>query len=112
MKKSNNFWKLGWRNIFRNKRRTFLTSLVIGTSLGSIIIQNSMMEGTIKNIFQRATSSLASQAQIHGEKFLPNFDMDYPINNKKEVLSILEKDESIKNFSKRAISFKQNEPFL
>ena len=39
------FIKIGYRNIFRNKRRSLLTSIIIGLGLAAMIITDGFLSG-------------------------------------------------------------------
>ena len=46
------FIKLAWRNIFRNKRRTFIAGIAIGIGLASLIFVDALIIGMKKNMIQ------------------------------------------------------------
>ncbi|MBN1914644.1 MAG: ABC transporter permease [Parachlamydiales bacterium] len=96
------FIKLGWRNIFRNKRRSLLTGTVIGITLASLILQNSIMLGMMENIFNQATRTFLGQAQIHNKHFLDTLDIHKTIHNEADLLSFLNAQKNI-TFSRRAV---------
>ena len=97
-------FKLGRRNIFRNKRRTILTSIVIGIGLASMIFQSGLLKGMVDNIFNTAGDTFLGQGQIHQKSFLLTNDVEMTIENKDQVTSILNNDENIKAYSNRVMS--------
>ena len=59
--------KLAWRNIFRNKRRTFIAATAIGIGLAALIFVDALMIGMSENMVRTATGSFLGDAQIHRE---------------------------------------------
>ena len=47
------FIKIGYRNIFRNKRRSLLTSIIIGLGLAAMIITDGFLSGMNENMINR-----------------------------------------------------------
>lgn len=64
--------KIAWRNVRRNKRRTFLSALVIAVGLGIYIMMNSMMTGmdraNIDNLIELSTSSIKIKTMEYSEE--------------------------------------------
>lgn len=96
--------KLGWRNIFRNKRRTLLTSLVIGIGLASLMLQDALMIGMMDHIIERATGTFMGQAQIHAPGFRQGYDVEDTIHNIDDVVADLQSHPEVSAFAVRAIS--------
>ena len=63
------FIKIGYRNIFRNKRRSLLTSIIIGLGLAAMIITDGFLSGMNENMIKIITNSLVGEGQIHHPKF-------------------------------------------
>ncbi len=56
------YWKLAFRNVFRNKRRSFLTMVVIMFSVGAFIFFQSYFEGIMNDVIEdtlKATGHLS-----------------------------------------------------
>lgn len=96
--------KLGWRNIFRNKRKSALTSLVIGIGLAALIFQDALFIGMSENITARATETFLGQGQVHAQNFRRNGDVENTIKHLEETLQLMHHTEEIENFSPRTIS--------
>lgn len=96
--------KLAWRNIFRNKRRTIITSIAIGIGLASLIFTAALMEGMINNMIQSATSSFLGQAQVHGGGFRETQDVEKTVNNLGQVTAELKQDPLVTNYTLRTLS--------
>ncbi|MEA3307027.1 MAG: FtsX-like permease family protein [Elusimicrobiota bacterium] len=97
--------KLAWRNNLRNKRRTFLVSLMVGLGLAALIFVDGMSIGMADNIVKSATGTFLGHAQIHREGFRNSNDIDLAINESDRVLKELAQDEKIESFAPRALSF-------
>ena len=64
----NIFSKLAWRNVLRNKRRTFIAGTAIGIGLASLIYVDAAMIGMEVNMIDSATASFMGEGQIHHQK--------------------------------------------
>jgi ABC-type lipoprotein release transport system permease subunit len=99
------YLKMAWRNVFRNRRRTFLTGLIIGVGLAAMIFMDAWVMGMKENIITSATSSFLGQAQIHRKGYQESQENDMTIQELGTIVSILEEDTHVKNFTERAMSF-------
>ncbi len=96
--------RLGWRNIFRNKRRSLIAGVAIGVGLASLIFVDALMKGMENNMMEAATSTFLGQAEIQRRGFRGTRQTDLTIRRLSEILAKLAQDARIKNFSVRAIS--------
>jgi len=99
------YLKLAWRNLLRNKRRTFIAGTAIGIGLAALIFYDGMMIGMENNMIGTATSSFMGEAQIHADDFLETQDVELTIRNLADVASNLEKEEIVEAFTPRAMAF-------
>lgn len=99
------YLKLAWRNLLRNKRRTFIAGTAIGIGLATLIFYDGMMIGMENNMIGTATSSFMGEAQIHADDFLETQDVELTIRNFADVASNLEKEEIVEAFTPRAMAF-------
>lgn len=70
-------WKLASRNILRNKKRSFLTILLISISLTALIFTDGFMIGMSQNMIKSATRLYSGDAQIHHPDFLQTYDSEF-----------------------------------
>ncbi|MCP4584016.1 MAG: hypothetical protein GY839_20585, partial [candidate division Zixibacteria bacterium] len=77
--------KLAWRNMFRNKRRTFIAGTAIGIGLAAMILSDAFMIGMNENLIKSATKSFLGEAQIHQNEFRDTFEVEKTINNLDDV---------------------------
>ena len=68
-------WKLAWRNLWRNRVRTWLSALVIAIGLVALIFIDTMMVGMTTNMVKNATDSLMGHAQMHALGFRDEYDV-------------------------------------
>jgi putative ABC transport system permease protein len=65
-----NIFKFGWRNLTRNKRRTFLTLLAIAVGVMSVIFAKSYIQGIINNATETAIKTQAGHVRIAHKEYL------------------------------------------
>lgn len=97
--------KLAWRNIFRNKRRSFIAGTAIGIGLASLIFVDALIIGMERNMIHSATSSFLGEGQIHGEGFRKTQEVEKTINRLDWVVSNLNQETIVKHFTLRVMSF-------
>jgi ABC-type lipoprotein release transport system permease subunit len=98
------YLKLAWRNLFRNKRRTLISSLAIGLGLAALILSDGTMLGLVKVMVKLATSSFLGEAQIQTEEFRRTQDVQQVINDHRAVMSTLSQEQLVDKFSPRVLS--------
>jgi ABC-type lipoprotein release transport system permease subunit len=96
--------KLAWRNIFRNKRRTYITGTAIAIGLGALIFLDSLYIGLANNMIASATASFTGEAQIHARGFLEAQDANLTIHDLPRVEADLRQDPRVKHFTVRTLS--------
>jgi len=96
--------KLAWRNIFRNKRRTFIAGLAIGIGLAALIYTDALIKGMEKNMIDSATSSFMGEGQIHAEGFREEYDVDKTVHDAAAVIDSLKADPKVKNYAPRVMT--------
>lgn len=96
--------KLAWKNIFRNKRRTFIASIAIGIGLAALIFLDALMIGMSDILAKTATDSFLGDAQIHFKDYRDTQDVSMTIQDVDKVTSMLAKETIVHNFSRRTYS--------
>ncbi|MBN2408317.1 MAG: ABC transporter permease [Candidatus Aminicenantes bacterium] len=97
--------KLAWRNIFRNKRRTYIAGTAIGVGLATLIFTDALILGMKANMIHSATAAYSGEGQIHRQGFRTTQDVEKTINGLEDVIARLEKEDEVEAFTRRAISF-------
>ncbi|MBU0479957.1 MAG: ABC transporter permease [Proteobacteria bacterium] len=96
--------KLAWRNMFRNKRRTFLSGLAVGMGLASMIFVFGVYDGMLKSMIRTATDSFLGEGQIHALGFRDTNEVELTIKDFQGVMQSLEMEEVIERFTPRTIT--------
>ncbi len=98
------YTKLAWRNIFRNKRRTYITGTAIAIGLAALIFLDALYIGMANNMIASATASFTGEGQVHAKGFLDTQDADKTIAGLDGIEARLAKDPRIKAFTVRTLS--------
>lgn len=95
---------MAFRNIFRQKRRTLLTVLMMlgGFALSSISIAWS--EGTYSRIIDMFTRNSLGHIQIHRQGYLDKPSIYRTIDEEKKVFSVLENTQGVTAYAPRVIA--------
>lgn len=96
--------KLAWRNILRNKRRTFIAGTAIGVGLAAMIFVDALFQGMDRYMIRSATASFLGEAQIHRKGFRESFDAGFTIGRLDETLAALDASPLVRRYSVRAVS--------
>lgn len=97
-------FKLAFRNVLRNKRRTFLTALLIGVGLGVLILYDGFVQGMTEAMVRSATGSFLGEAQVHAEGFRKDRDVEKVVANWPAVSKALSQDPLVKAHAGRVIA--------
>ncbi len=62
--------RLGWRNLWRNKRRTAITLAAIGFATAILVITDALLKGMAERMVRNATDIVVGEAQAHGPGYL------------------------------------------
>ena len=94
-------FKLAWRNLFRNVRRTILTCMMLATSLAILIFVDGLMLSVTKMMVGSITGTLAGEAQIHRDGFLENLDVELVLDNPEALLETAKSDAAVEKVAPR-----------
>lgn len=64
--------RIGWRNLWRNPRRTVITSLAMAIGMVMLAFVLSIMAGMQRDMIDRGTELMLGHLQIHGEGYRPD----------------------------------------
>lgn len=96
-------FKLAFRNLFRNTRRTILTCILVSSSLIVLILVDGMVLGMIDVMVGGITHTLEGEAQVNRKGFRDNFEVDYVIENPDSILSTLDNDPDVSGAAPRIL---------
>jgi ABC-type lipoprotein release transport system permease subunit len=68
--------RLGWRNLWRNPRRSLITLAAIAAALAFLIGLIGLMEGLKDQLIGNGTLLLSGHVQIHDRAYLPDRDLN------------------------------------
>lgn len=95
--------QLAFRNLFRNGRRTFLTCLLITSSLIVIILMDGLVLGMLGVMVGGITQTLEGEAQIYKSGFRDRFDSTLYLEAPQSILMALDQDETLMSYAPRVV---------
>ena len=96
--------KLAFRNLFRNTRRTLLTSLLLALGLVALIFTDGLVNGMRKLMVDSVTTTIQGELQIHHSQFPSRMESEYYLDNVDEMTAILSADPSVSGYAVRTLS--------
>lgn len=96
--------RLAWRNLFRNKRRTFIAGTAIGIGLAAMIFVDALWEGMKENMVRTVTDTFIGEAQIHAQGFRETLEVEKTIRHRERVINSLRQEPAVKRFTVRVMS--------
>ncbi|MEO1651906.1 MAG: ABC transporter permease, partial [Bacteroidota bacterium] len=70
------YFKIAWRNIWRNKRRTLITISSITVAVALAIFMRSQQEGSYENMIENTAGSFIGYLQIHQKGYWEEQNLD------------------------------------
>lgn len=94
-----------WRNIWRNKRRTFITISSIAFAMIFSIVMQSMKEGAFDNLIKNLVGYYSGYIQIHKAGYWKEKVIENSMNDDSALLSSLQHIDGIHTIAPRLESF-------
>lgn len=69
------WWLIGWRNLGRNPRRTFITALGLAAGYFAVIFMVGFADGLKVEMIDNGTGLMTGQIQIHSPRYRPDFSL-------------------------------------
>lgn len=66
------WWLIGWRNLGRNPRRTFITALGLAAGYFAVIFMVGFADGLKMEMIENGTGLMTGQIQIHSPRYRPD----------------------------------------
>ncbi|MFO8235227.1 MAG: FtsX-like permease family protein [Bacteroidales bacterium] len=101
----NEYLKLAWRNIWRNKRRTLITTASIFFAIFFALIMRAFQLGSYSNMIDNAVQLYSGHIQIHGKGYTNNQSINNSFEHDDQLLNMLDENEQIKDAIPRIESF-------
>ncbi len=94
-------FRLAWRNIWRNKRRSFIVLASVMVGLIAIVLSDGLSNGMMRQMLFNQVNLDISHIQIHKAGFNSNKIVKNYVPDYKHVESVLNKDQEVEAYSKR-----------
>ncbi|MFQ6099169.1 MAG: hypothetical protein ACE5O2_15665, partial [Armatimonadota bacterium] len=65
------WWKIGWRNLGRNRRRTIITATGLAFGYLAVVVLVGLMDGLTAEMIESGTGLLTGQIQVHAPDYFP-----------------------------------------
>ena len=65
------WWRIGWRNLGRNRKRTALTALGLTVGYVAVVFMVGWADGITAELVENATSLVSGQIEIHDAEYRP-----------------------------------------
>ena len=97
---SGRWWRIGWRNLGRNPKRTAATALGLGVGYFAVVFMVAWAEGISTELVENATSLVSGQIEIHDADYRPERSLYETIGGRdgadvEELLRTIESDLSV-----------------
>jgi ABC-type lipoprotein release transport system permease subunit len=79
-------WRLAWRNLWRNPRRTWLTSGSIGFAVWLLVFAMSMQDGSFEVMIDNAAQLLSGHVQLQHPGFHDDPRLEYRLEGVEELI--------------------------
>jgi ABC-type lipoprotein release transport system permease subunit len=79
--------RLGWRNLWRNGKRTAITMAAVSLNAAILIISYSLLDGLWAQLVSNATNLVTGEAQLHAPEYLSNRSFYTTVPRPQEVLA-------------------------
>jgi putative ABC transport system permease protein len=96
--------KMAWRNIWRYKRRTFLTLAAIAFAVAISVFMRGLQKGTYEQMIENVISINTGYLQIHKKGFWDDRTLTYAFKPDSGLWEILSSQPHITSFAPRAES--------
>jgi putative ABC transport system permease protein len=84
-----NIFKMGWRNVWRNKRRSFVTIAAMTLALWVMLLYAGIIPGYVNNMEQSVTQLEVGDIQVHATGFLESPSLYTSIEDADTILAQL-----------------------
>lgn len=95
---------ISWRNVWRNKLRSVVIILAITAGLTGGIFTVAMQNGMTEQKLRTAVDTQTAHLQIHAPVFQKNHDIRLYLKNDEEIVSALEKEQSVQSVAIRLVA--------
>ncbi|MBC8300214.1 MAG: ABC transporter permease [Pelagibacterales bacterium] len=97
--------KIAWRNIWRNNKRTLISTLSISGALFLVILMRSMQFGFYDNIINTIVQSYSGYVQVHADGYWEKQSVNNSMEVDEQLLNEINSINGIENIAKRLTTF-------
>ena len=98
-------FKIAWRNIYRNKKRSLITITSIFAALFLIIFMRALQFGFYDNLIKTVVESYAGYVEVHAKGFWDNQNLENSMIVDNELIKNIESVNGVENTVERLQSF-------
>ncbi|MFV2090285.1 MAG: ABC transporter permease, partial [Pseudomonadales bacterium] len=98
-------WTIAWRNLWRNRRRTWLTSGGIAFSVWLLVVAMSMQNGTFEMMIDNGARLMLGHVQIQHPEYQDDPRVEFTVKDSGELVDRLENLPGVTIASERVQSF-------
>lgn len=69
------WWRIGWRNLGRNRRRSAVTASARAVGYFSVVVMVGLLKGLVSEMIENGTGIITGQIQVHADDYLPDKDV-------------------------------------
>ena len=98
-------FKIAWRNIYRNKKRSLITITSVFAALFLIILLRALQFGFYDKLIETVVESYAGYVEIHADGFWDNQSLDNSMMVDQQLLDDIQSVEGVENIVQRLQTF-------
>ena len=98
-------FKIAWRNIYRNRKRSLITITSIFAALFLIILMRALQFGFYDNIIKTVVESYAGYVEIHADGYWDNQSLDNSMEVDQKLINDINSVEGVENIVQRLQTF-------
>jgi len=98
-------FKIAWRNIYRNRKRSLITITSIFAALFLVILMRSLQFGFYDNIIKTVVESYAGYVEVHAEGYWDNQSLDNSMEVNQKLINDISSVEGVENIVQRLQTF-------
>ena len=96
-------FKIAWRNIYRNKKRSLITITSIFAALFLIIFMRALQFGFYDNLIKTVVESYAGYVEVHAKGFWDNQNLENSMVVDNELIKNIESVNGVENTVERPL---------
>ena len=98
-------FKIAWRNIYRNKKRSLITITSIFGALFLIILMRALQFGFYDKLIESVVESYAGYVEVHADGFWDNQNLDNSMEVNQSLINDIKSVEGVENIVQRLQTF-------